>query len=155
MTLTEGKKAPEFTLPAAPDKTVSLKDYEGRALILTFYPADWSPICSDQLSLYNELIPVFNSLHADIVGISVDSPWCHLAFSQSRNLRFPLLSDFEPKGAVSKAYDSYVDAKGTSGRSLFVIDDKGLLRWSHHSPLNINPGADGILAALEALTLNK
>lgn len=149
--LTKGTKAPEFSLPAAPDKTVSLKDYQGRPLILVFYPADWSPVCTDQLSLYNELMPMFQKHHADIVGISVDSPWCHLAFSKSRNLHFPLLSDFEPKGAVSKTYESYQKDMGTSGRSLFLIDGKGIIRWSHHSPLNVNPGADGILTALEEI----
>lgn len=144
-------KAPNFILSTAPDKKITLNDYKGRSLILVFYPADWSPVCSDQLSLYNELIPEFNKHHADIVGISVDSPWCHRAFSKERNLQFPLLSDFEPKGAISRAYGAYDENKGTSERALFVIDKDGMIQWSYLSPIGVNPGADGILKSLEAM----
>jgi peroxiredoxin len=149
--LRAGTKAPDFTLKSTPDQTVSLSEFRGRPVILAFYPADWSPTCGDQLALYNEVLPEFQRYNAELIGISVDSAWCHAAYSKARNLHFPLLADFEPKGAVAKAYGAYVPSAGMSGRALFVLDGKGTIRWSYLSPMGVNPGADGILAALEAL----
>ena len=155
MMLKKGDVAPEFTLFATPDQKISLQEFKGRNVILAFYPADWSPVCSDQMAVYNEMIKYFKKFDADIFGISVDSKWCHLAFEQSRNLHFPLLADFEPKGEVSKQYGVYNEEEGESKRALFVIDKEGVIAWSYLSPTAINPGADGILDALEALTENK
>jgi len=149
--LKKGDVAPEFTLYATPDQKISLQEFKGRNVILAFYPADWSPVCSDQMALYNEMLKFFKKYNADIFGISVDSKWCHLAFEQSRNLHFPLLADFEPKGEVSKKYGVYNVEEGESKRALFVIDKEGIIAWSYLSPTAINPGADGILDALEAL----
>lgn len=149
--LKKGDVAPEFTLYATPDQKISLQEFKGRNVILAFYPADWSPVCSDQMALYNEMLKFFKKYDADIFGISVDSKWCHLAFEQSRNLHFPLLADFEPKGEVSKKYGVYNEEEGECKRALFVIDKEGIIAWSYLSPTAINPGADGILDALEAL----
>ena len=145
-----GTLAPEFTLNATPDQALSLVELRGRPVILVFYPADWSPVCSDELTLYNELLPEFRRYGASLVGISVDGVWSHAAFARERNLHFPLLSDFEPKGAVSRAYGAYRATEGVSERALFVVDAEGMVRWSFCSPLGINPGADGILEALES-----
>ncbi|RZL57646.1 MAG: redoxin domain-containing protein [Pedobacter sp.] len=153
--LKKGDVAPEFTLYATPDQKISLQEFKGRNVILAFYPADWSPVCSDQMALYNEMLKFFKKYDADIFGISVDSKWCHLAFEQSRNLHFPLLADFEPKGEVSKKYGVYNEEEGECKRALFVIDKEGIIAWSYLSPTAINPGADGILDALESLTTNK
>ena len=153
--LKKGDVAPEFTLYATPDQKISLQEFKGRNVILAFYPADWSPVCSDQMALYNEMLKFFKKYDADIFGISVDSKWCHLAFEQSRNLHFPLLADFEPKGEVSKKYGVYNEEEGECKRALFVIDKDGIIAWSYLSPTAINPGADGILDALESLTTNK
>jgi peroxiredoxin len=149
--LQPGTPAPDFTLPVTADQTVSLADFRGRPLILAFYPNDWSPVCGDQMALYNEILTEFHKHHANILGISVDSAWCHGAFAAARKLHFPLLADFEPKGAVAKRYGVYREHEGTAGRALFVIDANGVIRWSYLSPVGINPGADGILEALEAL----
>ena len=149
MILSKGNTAPNFALFAKTDQKLSLDDLKGLPVILAFYPADWSPVCGDQMSLYNETLPLFNKFNAQLIGISVDSKWCHKAFSESRNLHFPLLSDFEPKGAISKLYGAYNEADGASKRALFVIDEQGIIQWSYLSPDNINPGADGILDALE------
>ena len=151
MILTKGTRAPDFTLNSTPDQQLSLGDFKGKKVILTFYPADWSPVCGDQMALYNEMLKYFHKHHAEIIGISVDSKWCHTAFSQDRKLHFPLLADFEPKGEVSRAYGAYDDKKGQSKRALFVIDEEGIIQWSYLSPNGINPGADGILEALEEL----
>jgi peroxiredoxin len=155
MILQKGTQAPDFELYATPDQTLRLSDLRGKRVILAFYPADWSPVCSDQMALYNETLKFFHKYHAEIIGISVDSKWCHMAFEQSRNLHFPLLADFEPKGEVSKAYSAYNEKLGESKRALFVIDEEGIIQWSYLSPDGINPGADGILDALEELSTVK
>ena len=146
-----GSKAPDFTLKSTPDQGVSLRDFHGSPVVLVFYPADWSPVCSDQVGLYAQVMPEFKKFRAEILGISVDGIWSHLAFAKDRKLNFPLLSDFEPKGEVSKAYGAYEDSVGESARALFVIDAKGKIAWSMLSPDGINPGAEGILSALEKL----
>jgi peroxiredoxin len=151
--LAAGTPAPEFKLHSTPDQFVSLSDFRGTLVILAFYPADWSPVCGDQMALYNQILPEFHRLDTQLVGISVDGSWCHAAFAKDRNLHFPLLADFEPKGAVAQKYGVYWQQDGMSQRALFVIDSKGLIVWSYISPLGVNPVADGILAALEDLAL--
>ncbi|TKT89529.1 redoxin domain-containing protein [Dyadobacter frigoris] len=150
--LQKGDKAPDFKLFATPDRQFSLSELKGKNVILAFYPADWSPVCSDQMVLYNEMLKYFDKYNATILGISVDSKWCHLAFSDSRKLHFPLLADFEPKGEVSKLYGVYDEQQGESNRALFVIDKEGYVAWSYLSQVSVNPGADGILDALESIT---
>jgi peroxiredoxin len=120
-------------------------------VVLVFYPADFSPTCTDQLGLYQMLLPEFERYDAVVLGISVDNLWAHKAFAADRKLTFPLLADFEPKGEVSRAYGAYNDEAGTSRRALFVLDGDGVVSWSFVSPNKVNPGADGILAALEDL----
>jgi peroxiredoxin len=146
-----GDPAPDFTLNAAPDQTLSLSELRGAPVVLVFYPADWSPVCGDQVALYNEMLGVFGEYNAHIVGISVDGVWCHAAFASDRKLRFPLLADFEPKGAVARQYGVFQATDGICERALFVIDAEGIIRWQYVSPIGVNPGADGILAALDPL----
>ena len=150
--LKPGALAPDFKLPSTPDQSVALSELRGRPVVLVFYPADWSPVCSDQLGLYNELLPEFSEFEAQLVGISVDGIWCHLAFGKDRKLHIPLLADFEPKGAVARSYGVYNEKVGEAERALFVIDSGGVIRWSYVSPVGINPGADGILKALASIT---
>jgi peroxiredoxin len=150
--LAPGTVAPDFQLPVTPEQKLSLSDLRGKPVILAFYPADWSPVCGDQLALYNEILPEFQSHGAELLGISVDGAYCHVAYAKDRNLRFKLLADFEPKGAVSRAYGAYHNDWGFSERALFVIDRDGIIRWSYLSPIGQNPGADGILEALEGLS---
>jgi peroxiredoxin len=149
--LPPGREAPEFELRSTPDQRVSLAEFRGQPVILAFYPEDWSPVCSDQMALYQELLPEFRKFDAELLGISVDGVWCHLAFAKDRNLHFPLLADFEPKGEVARAYGVYRANDGTSERALYVIDANGIVSWSYVSPVGVNPGADGILRALENL----
>jgi len=126
-------------------------ELRGKPVILAFYPADWSPVCGDQMALYNEVLPEFQNFGAELIGISVDGAWCHAAYAKDHHLHFPLAADFEPKGAVSRAYGAYREKEGFSERALFVIDKNGVITWSYCSPILVNPGADGILQALEAL----
>jgi peroxiredoxin len=142
-------------LPCTPDQRVSLEDFRGRPVIMAFYPADWSPVCGDQVTLYNAVRQEFDHFGAQLLGISVDGAWCHVAFAKDRKLQFPLLADFEPKGEVARRYGVYRAGEGVSERALFVIDADGKVFWSYVSPIGINPGADGILAALERMTGQK
>ena len=149
--LAPGTVAPNFTLHVTPDQTLTLSDLRGRPVVLAFYPADWSPVCGDQMALYNEILPEFHKFGAELLGVSVDGSWCHAAFAETRHLHFPLLADFEPKGAVARLYGAYRPADGITERALFVIDKNGVIAWSYCSPIAVNPGADGILEALEGL----
>ncbi|MGD2041195.1 MAG: peroxiredoxin [Anaerolineae bacterium] len=149
--LPPGTPAPDFSLLDQAGELFALQDLRGRPVVLVFYPADWSPVCGDQLTLYNEVLPLIEAHDAQVLAVSVDGKWCHRAFAEQRNLRFPLLSDFEPKGAVAQAYGVYDAGSGVARRALFVLDSEGIIRWSYVSPSNVNPGADGILNALEAL----
>ena len=149
--LPPGTQAPDFSLPVTPDQKLSLNELRGRPVVLAFYPADWSPVCGDQMALYNEMLPEFQKYGAELLGISVDGVWCHDAFLKDRHLHFPLLADFEPKGEVARKYGAYRRSEGVTERALFVIDKDGVITWSYRSPVAVNPGADGILEALEKL----
>jgi len=150
--LVAGQHAPDFTLRSTADQSVSLSELRGRPVVLVFYPADWSPVCSDQVSLYNELLSEFHTYGAQFLGISVDGVWCHAAFAGDRKLHFPLLADFEPKGAVARRYGVYEESDGVCQRALFVINADGVVRWRYVSPIGVNPGAEGILDALDKLS---
>ena len=149
--LTAGNAAPDFSLHVTPDQKLALSELRGKPVVLAFYPADWSPVCGDQMALYNQILPEFQKHGAESIGISVDGAWCHDAFAKDRHLHFPLASDFEPKGHVAQAYGAYRADDGVCERALFVIDKDGIITWSFCSPVAVNPGADGILQALEAL----
>ena len=147
--LEKGTKAPDFSLKVTHDQTVSLSDFLGSPVILAFYPADFSPVCGDEMLLFNEILPEFKKYNAELLGISVDNVWSHLAFTKEKNLHFPILSDFNPKGKISKLYNAFDEKEGVSERALYVIDKKGKVIWGYISPIGINPGADGILKALK------
>jgi peroxiredoxin len=150
--LPPGRASPDFRLRVTPDQFLSLSELRGRRVVLAFYPADWSPVCGDQMTLYNQILPEFRNRGAELLGVSVDGVWCHQAFARDRNLHFPLLSDFEPKGEVARAYGAYRDEEGVAERALFVIDEQGVIAWSFRSALAVNPGADGILEALDRMS---
>jgi peroxiredoxin len=153
--LNPGTNAPDFKLRVTPDQYLSLKDLRGQPVVVFFYPADWSPVCGDQTSLYNEVLPEFQKHKAELLGISVDSAWCHAAYARSQKLHYPLLADFQPKGEVARQYGAYREQEGVCERALFVLDENGVIVWSYCSPIAVNPGADGILEALENMTANK
>lgn len=153
--LKAGAPAPEFSLPSTPDQRVALSEFRGRPVVLIFYPADWSPVCGDELALFNELHEEFAKFDAALLGISVDGVWCHIAFARDRGYHLTLLADFEPKGEVSRQYGAYRNKEGVSERALFVINADGIIHWSYLSPVGVNPGADGVLRALESLPATK
>jgi peroxiredoxin len=145
--LKPGTQAPDFNLLRTPDQKLALSELRGQPVVLIFYPADWSPVCGDELALFNELLDEFKEYNAQLIGISVDQSWCQVQYGKDRNLHFPLLSDFEPKGEVSRKYGCYLP-EGVSARALFLIDENGKIVWSYVSPLGVNPGADGVVRAL-------
>jgi peroxiredoxin len=147
-----GGPAPDFTLPNQKGERVSLADFRGRRLVLCFYPADFSPVCSDQLSIYQEVLGEIGDRGAELVGISTDGTWSHGAFREHLGLEMTLLSDFHPKGEVSRAYGAYIEERGHPNRSLVLIDEQGIVRWVHESPTPLEiPGANLIFDALAAL----
>ncbi|RKH09757.1 peroxiredoxin [Corallococcus sp. CA053C] len=150
--LPSGTRAPAFQLAATPEQSVSLADCAGSPVVLVFYPADFSPVCSDELALFNELLPELQRHGARVFGVSVDSVWSHLAFARERKLRFPLLADFHPKGEVSRRYHAWRESEGVCERALYVVDGDGRIAWGQVSPPEVNPGVDGVLAALESLS---
>lgn len=148
--LPEGQRAPDFTLAGSPENTLSLSDLKGKNVVLVFFPAAFSSVCSNELSLFHELREDFDALDAQVVAISVDGPWAQKAFAKSLNVDMPLLSDFHPHGAVAKTYGVLRD-DGVAERALFVIDREGMIRYSYVSPIEENPGADKVLEVLEGL----
>jgi peroxiredoxin len=147
-----GTQAPEFTLPDHRGKEVSLSGFRGRRVILCFYPNDFSPVCSDQFSIYDGVLEQVRDAGAELVGISTDGSWSHNAFRKQLGTEITLLSDFHPKGEVSRAYGAYLEEWGTPNRSLVLVDEEGVVRWAHaeETPLTI-PGANLIFDALEAV----
>jgi len=144
-----GRPAPDFSLPNHAGKQVSLADLRGGKVVLVFYPLDFSPVCSDQLSIYQEVLPQIEEQGATLVGVSVDSSWAHRAFREKLGISMPLLADFEPKGAVIRRYGAYLDEVGHGNRSLVLIDADGVVRWVHESPSPLEiPGANLIFDAL-------
>ena len=147
-----GSPAPEFSLPNHAGKKVSLADFRGRKVMLVFYPLDFSPVCTDQLSLYQEVLPQIEERGASVVGISVDSTWAHRAFREKIGITIPLLSDFEPKGAVTRSYGAFLDEVGHGNRSLVLVDEDGVVAWVYESPTPLDvPGANLIFDALAAV----
>jgi peroxiredoxin len=147
-----GTPAPDFTLPNHKGKQVSLSDFRGRKVMLVFYPSDFSPVCSDQLSIYQEVLGRIEEGGVQLLGISVDSSWTHNAFRKKLGLDIPLLADFHPKGEMTRSYGAYIDDFGTANRSLVLIDEEGVVRWVHESPTVLEiPGANLIFDALEAV----
>lgn len=149
--LKTGTVAPAFELPDTPMDSVALSDFRGLVTVLVFYPADFNPESSKELSLFNEVLPEFRRHDAFVLGISVDNIWSHMAFTQDRNLHFPLLADFEPKGAVARAYGVYQAKAGEAARGLYVISPDQRVAWSYIAPPGVQPGVDGVLAAIEAI----
>ena len=120
-----GSAAPNFTLPDQDGKKVSLADLRGQTVVLVFYPADFSPVCTDQLSVYQEVLGELEERGAKLLGISVDGAFCHKAFRDQINLTMPLLADFHPKGEVAKAYGVWGEKYGMAGRALVMVGPDG------------------------------
>ena len=150
--LSPGTPAPDFSLSGNVDGPIHLQDYRGRPVILAFYPADNTSVCSNQMALYNEALPLFDEFDAQLLAISVDDPPSHKQFATDLNLNFPLLSDNAPKGSVAQSFGVFNREREQTHRALFVIDAEGVVRWSEVVPAQVNPGAHGILAALEDVT---
>ncbi len=146
-----GETAPDFTLRNQDGEKVTLSEMRGRKVLLVFYPSDFSPVCSDQLSVYQEVIPQITATETTVLGISIDHVWAHKAFRDKLGLEFPLLADFHPRGEVAQSYGAYLPDYGTANRSLVLIDEEGVVRWVHESPTPLEiPGANLIFDALQA-----
>lgn len=149
--LSTGTKAPSFTLLGSPYRHVSLCDYTGRPIVLSFFAEAWSPVCLDQLTLLRDFLPEIEESGAAVLAISVDGPWTHRSVARAHNFAFPILSDSRPQGAVARAYGVFDEPEGVAKRSLFIIDGHGYITWSEIYPADLNRGAMGILERLQLL----
>jgi peroxiredoxin len=146
-----GEKAPDFTLRNENGKEVSLADFRGRKVLIVFYPFDFSSVCTDQLTAYQEILPRLGEKNTEMIGISIDHPYAHKAFQEKLGIETTLLADFEPKGEVARAYGSYVEKIGMANRTLVLIDEDGTIEWAHESPSpGEMPPPQLILDALDA-----
>lgn len=148
-----GTLAPDFTLPQTASIRIALHGLLGQPVVIVFYPMDWEPVSRDQLVLYQKFAHEIAQLGAHLLGISVDSAYCHAAFAREAQLRFPLLADFQPRGEVARRFGVYRDGQGASARALFVLDRQGRIRFSRAYPNFLNPGVDDMLTTLEALAV--
>ncbi len=147
-----GEPAPDFTLRDQDGERVSLSDFRGGRVLLVFYPLDFSPVCSDQLSIYQEVKPEIEAKGVEMIGISVDHGFAHRAFQEKLGIDTRLLADFEPKGEVARAYGAYIEQVGHANRSLVLVDEEGVVEWVHESPTPLEiPGANVIFDALETV----
>jgi peroxiredoxin len=145
-----GTPAPDFTLRNQDGEKVTLSDLRGETVVLVFYPADFSPVCTDQLNVYQEVLPELESRGVKLLGISVDSAFCHNAFQRHLGIDIPLLADFHPKGEVARKYGAYIEDRGANDRSLVMIGPDGIVQWAHKSPSPLEiPGANLIFDALD------
>jgi len=149
-----GNQAPDFVLSSESGDLLALSDFRGRPVVLVFYPADNTSVCASQLTLYNEAFQMFSEYDAQLLGISVDDQASHQEFARKLSLRFPLLSDDDPIGEIARAYGVYDEEDQVSERALFVLDTQGNVSWRYVAPRGVNPGANGILEALESLRVN-
>ena len=145
-----GTPAPDFTLRDQDGQKVSLEDLRGQTSVLVFYPNDFSPVCTDQLNVYQEVLPELERRGAKLYGVSIDSAFCHRAFREHLGVSMSLLADFEPKGEVARSYGVYADDYGVSQRALVMIGPDGIVQWSYRSPSPLEiPGANLIFDALD------
>ncbi len=144
-----GSQAPDFALPDQDGKIFKLDDLRGKTTVLVFYPLDWSPTCTDQLNVYQEVVADLDAQGAQLIGVSVDSAFSHKAFQDSLGISIPLLADFHPKGAVSSAYGAFIEERGHNRRALVMIGPELTVKWVHESPSPLEiPGANLIFDAL-------
>ena len=151
MALAPGTPAPEFTLLATPDQSLSLSEFDG-PVVLIFYPADWSPVCGDELAMFQAASKLFQARGAQLLGISVDGAWSHTAFRADHRIEFPLLADFQPKGATARAYDVYDEKDGILRTGSLCYRPRQERRVELRLTRGVSPGADGALSAVEALS---
>ncbi len=145
-----GTRAPDFALADQDGNEVTLASLRGETVVLAFYPLDFSPVCTDQLNVYQEILPELERAGARLYGASVDSAFAHKAFQRELGISIPLLADFHPKGEVARRFGVFNEERGISRRALVMIDHEGIVRWSHVSPSPLEiPGANLIFDALE------
>lgn len=149
MSLSIGQQAPDFQLKDQNMRDVKLSDYRGRKrVVLVFYPLDWSPVCTNEHACLVNDLKDFERLDAEVLGVSVDSVWSHKAFAEKMGIRYPLLADFQPRGAMAASYGVYLEDKGITGRAVFIVDKEGKIAWMKQYDIPVLPDIKEIAAAL-------
>ena len=149
MSIGVGQTAPDFTLPNQDKKEVKLSDFAGkRNVVLVFYPLDWSPVCTNEHACFVNDMKQFETLDAEVLGVSVDSVWSHKAFADKLGIKYSLLADFHPKGAMSEKYGVYLADKGITGRSVVIVNKSGKVAWVKNYDIPVVPDLKEVAAAL-------
>jgi peroxiredoxin len=149
--LPPGTLAPDFSLLRTPRAHLALHHLCGRSVVLVFYPVDWESVSREQLALYQDYVGDFRHLGARLLGVSIDHCLSHAAFARDAQIHFPLLADFQPRGAVARQYGVYREKQGVAARALFVLDRRGCIHFSQAYPDLLNPGVEDLLTTLEVL----
>ena len=152
MSATIGAPAPEFTLKDQNQQDVSLSSFRGKKrVVIIFYPLDWSPVCTKEHACFVDDMKKFEQLDAQLLGLSVDSAWSHKAYAEKMNIQYPLLADFQPRGAAAQKYGVFLEDKGITGRAISIIDREGKLAWHKNYDIPVVPGVDEVAKALETV----
>lgn len=146
-----GSPAPDFTLKDQNMQDVSLASFRGKRVVIVFYPLDWSPVCTKEHACFVDDMGKFEHLDAQVLGLSVDSAWSHKAFAEKMGIQYPLLADFQPRGAVAARYGVFLEEKGITGRAISIIDREGNLAWHKNYDIPVVPGVEEVAKALEGV----
>ena len=148
MAIAVGQPAPEFALKDQSQKEVKLSDFRGKNVVLIFYPLDFSPVCTNEHACFVNDMKQFESLNAQVLGLSVDSSWAHKGFAEKMGIHYPLLADFHPRGAVADKFGMYLADKGITGRAIVIIDKNGKVSWVKNYDIPVAPDMKEVSAAL-------
>ena len=149
MSIAVGQAAPEFALKDQSQKEVKLSDFAGKKnVVLVFYPLDWSPTCTNEHACFVNDMKQFETLDAEVLGVSVDSVWSHKAYAEKMGIKYSLLADFHPKGAMSEKYGVYMSDRGITGRSIIIIDKAGKVAWVKNYDIPVVPDVKEVATAL-------
>jgi len=148
MAIAVGQAAPDFSLKDQNQKDVKLSDYRGKNVVIVFYPLDWSPVCTNEHACFVNDMKQFEKLNAQVLGLSVDSVWSHKAFAEKMGIRYPLLADFQPRGAVASKFGVYLEEKGITGRAIAIVDRGGKIAWFKQYDIPTVPDMKEVAEAL-------
>jgi peroxiredoxin len=149
MSIAVGQTAPDFTLLSQEKKEVTLSDYAGKKnVVLVWYPLDWSPTCTNEHICFVNDMKAFETLDAEVLGVSVDSVWSHKAFAEKMGIKYSLLADFHPRGAMSEKYGVYLADKGITGRAIAIVNKAGKVAWFKNYDIPVVPDLKEVAAAL-------
>jgi mycoredoxin-dependent peroxiredoxin len=150
MAISVGQPAPDFTLKDQHQKDVKLSDFKSKKnVVLVFYPLDWSPTCTNEHACFVNDMKKFETLDAEVLGVSVDSVWSHKAYAEKMGIRYSLLADFQPRGGMAEKYGAYLPEKGITGRAIVIVNKDGKVAWAKNYDIPVVPDLNEVASALQ------